>query len=1266
MSAQQKVSADNISLAPHRGESVGVRGLFALLLTLSLALTGCPLNTGTTPHPLGIDDIRRRAQQNPNDPDAIYALAEGELLAPSGDSTAARAAIDRALALRPNDPRTFFLSALEHNMHGRLAAGLEAVLRTVETSVESTDPRAAELAEAAASAISDYDGSVPDFATRVATRMAPVVDHPGHAGLAARFTLSQLLIELAYRRGDLARVQALSSTVGCSTTWRVAGPFGPRALLGFDEALPPEESGPLADRYDLGPARRTRATRDIETAGCALHMGNGPVGGAGITYAETTIEAASAGRYLVRLETPNAVQLFVDDAPVARVDRRARLVPRTTWHEVELTAGSHRVMVKVASRHPNPLVLLAVFPGEARGALPSGAEDDPALTTDGYFERLLSAAVHIARSDYVSARETLAPATTGDDAAVVPLVIASTVAMADPIRGSALGGDDARRFLEVARARDATAWYPRFQMLVLDALGGRVREALPDLRAAETDFPEVPLFPITIAQILQRAGWQEQSDAEIASLLERSPSSCAAISASLDAAVRRTHEGEAAPLAERVVTECDARSDARLQHLVRQRRWDEASAELARLAALEPNTHRYQVLDGQLTLARARGDRAATEQILAQLEELMPQSLNVVTMQADLALAAGHRDQAGERFARAHREEPESMADLFRIERAVLGVSPLEPYRRDGAAVIREFEASGHHYEAPRVLVLDYTVTRLFPDGSILELTHNIIHVQSDEAAEDEAQFTPPEGAQLLTLRTIKADGTRLEPDQIAGLEHIELPNVAVGDYVEFEYLRTEPPPAAYGGGVTGERFYFRNYETPFDSSSLTLVAPRDMEIVVDPRGQAPATETSEDGDLRVYRWAVHQSEPFVREPASVSPTEFFPSVLWAYHASWRDYVDSLRDVLVDREERDPAALRLVQETASPDGATTAEQRAARLYEWVMEEIEESSGALFEQAGTMVATRTGSRARVLLYLLHLAGIEADLALVRDFAGDSTDSPVPEDTRYASLLVRMQSNAGPIWIATGQRGAPFGTIPPNLRGMDALVLNAAAEHATVTTPPIETDLRTVEVDMTLDEGGDARFDVQETFRGAGAALWRMQLEGVPAANLEDAFDEGYVSRILPGAHMTSLRITGREEHDQPLVLHYEFEVDGIGHVASGRRMLPALIPTQLTNAFARLASRTTTQVLTPGLAIDLRLTVHVPQGAEVSSLPDAEAEMGGPHGATAHYVTRRTGDGFVLERQVRVPRMRILPTEYGAFAGFCREADEVEGREIGVE
>ncbi len=1251
-----------------------MRRAVVLFVAFSLAVafvSGCGATGTTTPRFPGIDEIRRRAEARPEDLDAQRWLAEGELTMDGGDTARARAAIDGALALAPEDPDLLFMSAIEHNLHGRLSAALDDALHALEAARTSTSPRAPFVAEAAASAISDYDGSVPGFGERVRAAIAPIVAEPGHVGPAARAILGGLMIELAYRAGDIRRVAEVAGALGCSTTYRVAGPFGPRALIDFDRALPPEEPGPLAARYDLGAARRTRDTRTIEARGCALHLGNGPVGGAGTTYAETEVSVPSAGRYLLRLETPNALEVFVDDVSTARVDRRVELAPRTSWHLLDLSAGTHRIMLKVASRHPNPLVLMSLMAADgspaAQGSAPSLRAYDPALfPIDRPYDHLLGAAVHVARSDYVMAREVLAPATSADDASVTMLVLASTVAMADPLRGQQLAGDDARRFLDVAHERNATAWYPTFQLLVLDALAGRVEQALPALRTAAATFPEVPLFPVTIAQLMQRQGWVEQADQVIDALLERNPDSCAALSGRLGSLVQRGHEAEAGALADTIVTRCDARSDARLTHLVRQRSWADAAAELSRIAALEPGSARFQILDTELTLARGRGDHAAVGQLLGELETLMPQSFDVVMMQADLALSRGDRAAALSRLARAHVEEPESMADLFRIERAVLGESPLEPFRRDGAQVIREFEASGHHYEAPRVLVLDYTVTRLFPDGSVLELTHNIIHVQSDEAAEDESQFTPPEGAHLLTLRTVKADGTWLEPDAIGGLEHIELPNVAVGDYVEFEYIRAEPPPQAFSGGVVGSRFFFRNYETPFESSSLTLVAPADMEILVDPRGQAPTTERTEEGNLRVYRWAVHQSEPFSREPSSVSPTEFFPSINWGYHASWADYIASLRDVLVDREVRDPAAERLVREIVGTDGASTAEQKATRIYEWVMRQIEESSGALFEQAATMVATRTGSRARVLLYLLHIAGIDADLALVRDFAGDSTESQLPEDETYGSLLVRMAGTDGPVWIGTAQRGASFATLPPNLRGMDAMMLNVAAERTRVTMPPLETDLRTVEVDATIDADADARFDVSETFRGAGAALWRTQLESIPTANLESAFDEGYVSRILPGAHMTSLRITGREELDQPLVLHYEFEVDDVGHSAHGRRMLPALVPTQLTNAFARLATRQIEQVISPTLALDVAIRVHLPAGAEVFSLPDTEAELGGPHEANARYAAARSDDGFTLERHVRIPRMRVLPSEYGAFAGFCREADELEAQEIGVQ
>jgi hypothetical protein len=579
--------------------------------------------------------------------------------------------------------------------------------------------------------------------------------------------------------------------------------------------------------------------------------------------------------------------------------------------------------------------------------------------------------------------------------------------------------------------------------------------------------------------------------------------------------------------------------------------------------------------------------------------------------------------------------------------------------------VIRRFEASGHAYEgAPRVLVLDYTVTRLFRDGSTLELTHNIIRVQSDEAAESEAQFSPPEGAEILTLRTVNADGTRLEPDAIAGLEHVELPGVEPGDYVEFEYLRLTPPHPSYGGGAVGPRFYFQNFETPFDWSTLTLIAPADVEIVVDPRGPAPATEVREEGDLRVYQWQVHQSMPLVPEPGGVSFREYFPSIMWGTSATWEEYVRTITDALADRSPVDPSAARLAREIAEGDARSTPEQRMQRVFDWVLENVEET-GELFGSAPAQALSRSGNRSRVLQYLLTLLDIEAELAMVREFDDDATRGGLPDEDTYGTVLVRARGSEGWVWMSVGQTGAAFGTLPPLVRGMDAIVLNAAAERTTVAVTPDEGDMRTVEVDVFVELDGRARFEVTETFRGAGAALWRDQLEAIPSAQLEDLFDQAYVSRLLPGAHTTSLTITGREDTSMDLVVAYEFDVDEIGREVRDVRLLPALYPTLLAPSYARLASRVVTQVIESPLLVEAHLRIHVPAGANVGTLPDA-ITLTGPHGAEMTWSAASTGSVVSIERRVHVPRMRVLPEEYEALANFCLDADEAEVFELRLE
>lgn len=1219
------------------------------LLVVPLAACGGP----ERPRQPGIEEIRQRARQRPRDPAAQAALAEAELLLEGGDPAAAAAALERARRLRPDDLGLLFLHAVEREAHGHPAEALSAHLELIARAARASDPRAQALAEVAAAEVEGLDDSVEGYASRVAEALAPVHAEPGGLGDAARATVADLLADIAYRRGDVARVAEITAAQRCPTEWRVVGPLGPRALLGFDRELGPDGDARLAERYDHGPSRGTRETRTVRTRGCILHVGGGPVGGAGTSYAETTLSLPRGGRWVLRLETPNAAELFVDGASVARLDRRRETMPRATYHPLELDAGEHVVRVKLVSRHPNPVLALAA--SQTPGA-PGGAPVDG----EGLLEDYLRVQRAMARGDVVAARERVRPHLTREGSPLF-LIAGAAAALNDPLRSSEVRHDTARRLLGWAAARDAQAWYPRLTLAQLEANEGRDLAAIEALREAIERWPEVVTLPLQLVDLLEQRGWHAQADRAIDRALATVPDACRPRRAALNRA-RRRHRAAEVEESARALVECDARSDAVLGMHVRRRQWDRALEELARIAALEPEQSPVGELQARLEVARSRGDEAAVRRALGALRERMPRSDSLVLMEADRILAGGDAQAARAHLREALAREPEAMMGLRRVRRAVDGGYALEGYRRDGAEVIAAYEASGRTYREPMVLVFDYTVYRVFEDGSMLELTHNVFRMQSQEAVDRMGEYRVPEGAHMLTLQTVKADGRRLEPDEIAGKETISFPNLAPGDYIEFEYVRPRPAPAGYPGGFVGDRFYFRNYETPFDLSQLTVITPRDVELTLDPRGAAPEAEVRVEGDTRVHRWSVRESRPFEQEPASVPPTEFFPSIDWGHGASWAMYVESLRDVLADRDVRDPAAERLVAEIVGEE-RSTPEQRAERIYRWVLRNVEDSQD-VFGLAPAMLAARTGNRARVLRYLLETAGIEAELALARSFAADRTEAALPNDDTYQNLLVRMRGSDGYRWLHAGARGAPFGYLPPVLAGMDALMLTEGAERVTVGERDLEDDLRTVEVDVELRRDGGARVAVVETFRGAGAVLWRNQLEEIPDADLEDQFEAAYVANLLPGAELARLAVGGREDPEAPLTLRYEVELASLARRANGVWVIPPIYRAQLGPQFAPMASRDITQLVPSGLALDVEVRIEPPPRGGVVSAP-ADASLESVHGARARIRSAREGDALLIRRSFRIPRMRVSPAQYPDLARFCRAADEAESGEVRV-
>lgn len=1238
-----------------RGRSRSAR-FWTVTVVLLVGLVGCA-GRQTAGEPTGIELLRRQAAAHPRDAAVQRELALSEMLAEGGDPARVPAQLGRALSLRPHDEVLLLMSALERDVHGDLSTALDRTLEAIAGARTSHAPEAPYVAEVGAGLVSDLMDTVPHYDDRVWKALRPLVHDPGNAGPAARALTGGVLMQIAFRRGDMAAVRALESDLGCIPKWRVAGPFGPRDLLGFDHAYPPQAKGPMADSYDLGPERGVQPTRDFTAQGCVLDLGSeSALSDGGTTYAKAfvDIEPGRAGDYVLRLRTPNAVEVYLDGKRVVRLDARRLPEPNVTYHTLELAAGRHELTVKISARHPNPVVDVAL----TRGKIPAALDGDAPL--DAY----LRAVTAYARGDIVGAREELRGVMEHDRGSPVMLVLASSVALSDWLRPSDVRRDDARHLLEAAAKRDPKAWQPAFQLARLSSADGQVVRAIRRLRKAVATWPDVLDLRLSLQDMLLDRGWEAESYNVIQGAYHRFPEACPAIQVALSAAQRRDKTEQARKLIDQLVA-CNATSNAKLSDLLSRRQWDAAEAELERLAKLEPPRRETQILLKKLEIAHGRGDSATVHELLRQLAGRIPRSDTYPEEMADAQYAAGHKQQALDLLDHAIASDPSAMAQLRWARHVMGGENDIDRWRVDGTKVLERFKASGHHYDAPQVLVWDYMAVRVFPDDSSFQIIHQIYKVNSQEAVNKQGEFHLPSGARLLQLYTIKPDGTRLEPDQISGKSTISLPNLAPGDFVESEFVMFQDSPGGMPGAVLGDRFYFQNFDTPFDHSELKVIVPKSMPLTVDPRGPAPKTVVHDEGNLRVYDWSVNQNRPLVPEPMSVAPKEWIQSIRWGIHAKWDLVVNGLLDALVDKDVADPAARRLAERVLGDARNGDALTKAKRLYHWVLANVEDSN-AVFGQAASMLAQRTGDRSRILRYMLGLTGVKSKLVLSRSIASDQTRGKLADDDTFTNLLLMVEPGGGhaPVFLSMADRGAPFGYLPPGLRGQEALVIAPGAPRVTVPKGRPGEDRSTAELTVQLAADGSASFQVVQTFRGAGAVGWRGNLEGVPDAILRQKFDEQYVAHLVPGAHMTDLKIEGRKDPEKPFVLRYSFDVPAFGRRQGGAWIVPALLPPKLTARYATLAKRTTTEVVAPPFEQDLTLELQVPSGIALP-VPWKPVKLEGPGGASLVVRAERKGQQMVIERRTHVPLMRVAPDAYRRWAIFCRSADEAAERELAI-
>jgi hypothetical protein len=290
-----------------------------------------------------------------------------------------------------------------------------------------------------------------------------------------------------------------------------------------------------------------------------------------------------------------------------------------------------------------------------------------------------------------------------------------------------------------------------------------------------------------------------------------------------------------------------------------------------------------------------------------------------------------------------------------------------------------------------------------------------------------------------------------------------------------------------------------------------------------------------------------------------------------------------------------------------------------------------------------------------------------LALVRNAANDATVSELADTSTYDNLLLMVDSsstkpNDRALWLSTVDRWAPFGYIPPLLRGQRALLLEPGAKFVNVRPNRPGEDQHRIQFDIRLHKDGSAAIKVIEKITGEGANAWRENLEGIAEAELEKRFEEEYVAQLVPGAVLRSLRIIGREDTDLLFQLEYSFEVGNFGRRVGKGWALPGIVLSQLSTAYARVSNRTTTEIVTPATDRDITVQVRVPKGTKLPRLPKTAA-ISGPNKSSFRVRNRALKDRLIINRQLRVPLMRVEPKRYKQFKEFCRNVDLAEATEV---
>jgi len=674
-------------------------------------------------------------------------------------------------------------------------------------------------------------------------------------------------------------------------------------------------------------------------------------------------------------------------------------------------------------------------------------------------------------------------------------------------------------------------------------------------------------------------------------------------------------------------------------------RYQDARNVLQKAVALDPEMDDPESRDTHYYLGIVYSDEVKYDEAIAEFSKALehfPEDAEIYNHLGAVYESLERYQAAAEQYRKTLEIDPEDEFASSRLEAfqqagvVAIEIPPVEIVKDEAEDYIAAAPDPDEYPNAGAIVLLDKLSYELTDEGRARYTIHQIVKICNERGIAEFGEVSIPFNAISQNIavniaRTILPDGTEVEAATDA-YHDITPPGLAIYNLYSDVLYRIISMPALEPGAVmeykvtvedaTGDEMSwilsgmaFQWFE-PILNSKCVLRVPEGKEIKWKLYNSQIEPVITKDNDGRsTYVWISKNNPGLVPETAMPPMEEVIPFLTYSTAESWDDVYQWYRDLADPQEQADKAIKRKTAELVA--GKATNEEKTKAIFEYVASKIRyvaiELGMSAYQPhpAIDVFKYKYGDckdKVTLLITMLREVGIEAYPVLISPAPHRKVDEETPSVGQFSHVITAVSVNDdGYVWLDPTVSTCGYGDLPAGDQGRRGFVIGKdAGEFMDTPVYPPDANKVVSNSEIAIMEDGTIQGWEQTTANGQ-ANMYLRSVYRLIRSDMRRDFLEGIFNQRYPGVQIADFSISDLQNLDTPVEVRVDFSCPE--YVSNSGKTIVFSLPSEEFSEYAALVStadRKYDLVLGYNMSVEKTLTLSLPEGYKVDSLPEDES------------------------------------------------------------